>query len=219
MTQQTQRTLAYAGIAAGALGVVSAAVLMAWPAQVAPGPVRYPFTTTQFTVVQLWFFVHHFGLVAVLAGLALSGATGPNRVFRGAAWAAAAGALALALAELNAIGYANADYKAANAGFMGTAYGITSTVIGLGALVAGIGVARARRWTGWHRWIPLAVGIAEFVVVTPGIFMGFTAGRLAIGFWMLLFALLGWSLLTESTRPATARRGWGGAEVRAEVRS
>ena len=203
MSVTTQGRLGYAGLAAGALGVLSALVLLAWPPQVAPGPVHYPFTTTGFAIAQAWFFVHHFGLVAVLAALAVSGATGPGRVVRGGAWLAVAGALALALAELNAIAYANADFKAANAGFMGTAYGIASTAIGLGTLVAGVGVLRARRWTGWHRWVPLAIGVTEFVVLTPGLFLGFVAARLVIGFWMLLFGLLGWSVLAE----ARAARG------------
>ncbi len=37
-----------------------------------------------------------------------------------------------------------------------------------------------------------------FVVVTPGMFGGFVVARLAIGFWMLLFAALGWSVYVES---------------------
>lgn len=198
MSREAQRRLGYAGVAAGVLGVLSAGVLLAWPPQAAPGPVHYPFTVTGFAIAQAWFAVHHLGLVAALAGLALSGATGTGRIVRAGAWLAVGGAVALALAELNAITYASADFKAANAGFMGAAYGISSTAIGLGALVAGVGVLRTRRWTGWHRWVPLAIGLAEFLVLTPGLFMGFVAARLVIGFWMLLFALLGWSLLAEA---------------------
>lgn len=203
MSAKTQRGLAYAGIAAGVLGVLSAGVLLAWPPQAGPGPVHYPFTTAGFAVAQTWFFIHHFGLVAALLGLAISGATGHGRIVRGGAWLAVAGAAALALAELNAIRYADVDFNTANAGFMGIAYGLSSTAIGIGALAAGVGVLRARRWTGWHRWIPLSIGVAEFAVLTPGLFMGFTAARLVIGFWMFLFALLGWSLLAEA--PSSGR--------------
>lgn len=69
-------------------------------------------------------------------------------------------------------------------------------MIGLGTVIAGIAVVRARVWTGWARWVPLAIGVMHFVVVTPAIFSGgFVAGRLAIGSWMLLFGALGFALV------------------------
>lgn len=198
MSHRALSRAGYVGVAAGLLGALSAVVLLAWPPQVAPGPVRYPFTTTGFTLAQTWFFIHHLGLATVLAGLALSGATGRGRVYRGGAWLAVAGALALAGAELIAIGYANVDFEVANAGLMGAAYGISSTAVGAGALIAGVGVLRAGRWTGWRAWVPLAIGVAEFAVLTPSLFLGFTAARIGIGSWMLLFALLGWCLRAQS---------------------
>ncbi|MFN2465270.1 MAG: hypothetical protein ABR598_03280 [Candidatus Dormibacteria bacterium] len=197
MSRQVISRLAYAGIAAGVLGVLSAVVLLAWPPQVAPGPVHYPFTTNGFRVAQAWFFIHHLGLVAVLVGLAASGAAGSKRSARAGAWLAVAGAVGLTGAELLAIQYANVDFAKANSGLMGAAYGVSCTAIGAGMLVMGIGVVRARRWEGWHRWMPLAVGVVEFLVLTPGLFAGFVAARMVIGFWMLLFALLGWSLRAE----------------------
>ncbi len=100
------------------------------------------------------------------------------------------------------------------AGWMGTAYGITVTGIGLGMLVAAVGVVRAGAWSGWRRWTPLAIGLAVFIVVTPGIFSGFIVARLAIGFWMLLFAALGWSVYVESRRDLPAPAATGGARGR-----
>jgi len=47
--------------------------------------------------------------------------------------------------------------------------------------------------------MPLAIGIATFTVVIPGMFGGFVIARLAIGAWLLLFAALGWSLLRRVT--------------------
>ena len=203
MSREALARLGSIGVAAGALGAVSAAVLLLWPHQVAPGPVSYPFTSNGFRIAQAWFFVHHFGLIAVLAGLAGSGAAGAGRIARIGAWSAVAGAVMLAGAELLAIGYADTDFAVAYSGPMGAAYGIATTVIGAGMVAAGVAVLRAHRWTGWHRWIPLVIGVSEFVVLTPGIFAGFVAARLAIGSWMVLFGLLGWALRAESSVGAT----------------
>ncbi len=186
------------GLVTGGLGALSAVVLLLWPPQVPVGPVSHPFTTTGFLVAQAWFFVHHFGLVLVLVALAGSAALAGSRLARGGAWLAVIAMIGLSLAELLAMRYAAWDETAANAGWMGTAYGITVSAIGLGMVVAGVGVVRAAAWSGWRRWTPLAIGLAVFVVVTPGMFGGFVVARLAIGFWMLLFAALGWSVYVES---------------------
>jgi hypothetical protein len=192
------------GVAAGLLGALSALVMLLWPPQVAENLVSYPFTTVGFHIAQGWFFVHHFGLVLVLVALALSDAVGVGRVGRGGAWAAVIGMVALTFCELLAIRYADWPTDLANAGMMGTCYGISVTVIGLGMLAAGVGVLRAGVWHGWRRWTPLAIGIATFAVVTPGMFGGFVIARVAIGSWLLLLAALGWSLYVESRRFTTA---------------
>jgi hypothetical protein len=107
------------------------------------------------------------------------------------AWAAVIGMVALTFCELLAIRYADWPTDLANAGLMGTCYGISVTMIGLGMLAAGVGVLRAGVWHGWRRWTPLAIGIATFAVVTPGMFGGFVIARVAIGSWLLLLAALG----------------------------
>lgn len=201
------RLLSRAGIissVAAALGALSALVLLAWPPQVAGGVLSYPFTTAGHSIAQTWFFVQHLALALALVALATTGVVGTGRLPRAAAWVAVAGMVGLALTELLAIGYAEWDEEAANAGPMGAAYGICVTVIGLAMLVVGIVVLRARRWTGWRRWTPLVIGIATFTVLTPGMFGGFVIARLAIGFWMLLFAALGWSLHAERRPTATS---------------
>lgn len=187
------------GLVTGLLGALSALVLLVWPPQVAEHLVSYPFTTNGFYAVQAWFFVHHFGLVLVLVALAGSG-TATSRSARTGAWSAVVGMVLLTFAELLAMRYATWDDDTANAGLMGSTYGVAVTVIGLGLLVAGVGVLRAGVWSAWRRWAPLAIGVAAFAVVTPGMFGGFVIARLAIGFWMLLFGALGWALYVESRR-------------------
>lgn len=48
--------------------------------------------------------------------------------------------------------------------------------------------------------MPLVIGIATCVELTPGMFGGFVIARLAIGNWMLLFGALGQALREEAAR-------------------
>jgi hypothetical protein len=187
------------GIAVAITGVLSAAAMLAWPVQSPPELVRYPFTSSQFMAIQTWFFVHHLGMVAVLVGLARAGVTGDGRIARIGAWLAVAGTFLLAVQELaTGLLHGEALLATANEGAMGAGYGVSTNLIGLGMVVAGIGVVRARVWAGWARWVPLAIGVMHFVVVTPAIFSGnFVAARLAIGSWILLFGALGLALVRQ----------------------
>jgi hypothetical protein len=190
------------GVAAGVLGVASAALMLAWPAQAPAGVLHHPFTVTGFATIQTWFFVHHLGLTGLLVGLARSGAVGPGRVARAGGVVAVVGMLLLAAMELFAIRFAESTTQAANEGPMGAGYGITTSLVGLGMLAAGAGVLRAGAWSGWRRFIPLLLGVTLFTVVTPGMFGGFVIARLAIGSWMALFGALGWALVVETGRHA-----------------
>jgi hypothetical protein len=185
------------GIIVAVTGALSAAAMLAWPIQSPPDLVRYPFTMSQFQGIQTWFFVHHLGMVAVLIGLARSGVMGEGRIARIGAWLAVVGTFLLALQELvTGFRYGDAVLKVANEGALGAGYGVSTNLIGLGMLIAGIAVVRARIWTSWARWVPLAIGVVHFVIVTPAIFAGgFVAGRLAIGSWLLLFGALGHALV------------------------
>src|SRR5262245_27607978 len=100
-------------------------------------------------------------------------------------------------AELNCMLHPELTMERANAGSVGALYGISTNIMGLGFLIAGAGTLRAKIWSGWRRWMPLAIGIATFVELTPLVFAGFVWARLAIAFWFLLFAALGQSLRTE----------------------
>jgi len=204
MTRQQLSLAGRVGLVAGLLGALSALVMLAWPPQVPREQVSYPFTTDGFIVLQGWFFVHHWGLVLVLAALTLSSAIGHGRTARLGGWLAVGGMVMLTLAELLTMRYADWDNEVANAGLMGAAYGVSCTVIGVGMVAAGIGVLRAGVWSGWQRWMPMAIGVAVFAVVTPAMFGGFVVARLGIGSWMLLFAALGWSLHQHSRCSAPA---------------
>jgi hypothetical protein len=201
MSSRLLSRLGAAGVAAAILGVLSAALMLAWPPQVPEGVLSYPFTPAGFRVIQTWFFIHHWGLVAVVLGFALCGGIGRSQGARAGAWLALAGTLGLTFMELFAIQFAEWQLKAANEGVVGAGYGIATSLMGLGMLAAGVGVLRAGTWTGGWRFVPLAIGIWHFAVATPAIFSnGYVIARLAIAGWIALFGALGWALLLEARR-------------------
>lgn len=205
MSSEARARAGLIGLVTGIIGAGAAVVLLLWPRQVSDDLVSYPFTTAGFYVAQVVFFVHHLGLLVLVVAFARSAAFGEGRVARGGAWLAVAGTAALAAAELLAMRYATWDFTTANEGLMGAAYGIACNAVGLGMLAAGVGTLRRRVWSGWFKWTPLAVGVTQFVVLTPGMFGGFVVARLAIGTWMLTFAALGWGLYADARGTAPAR--------------
>ncbi|MFP4635760.1 MAG: hypothetical protein ACLFRD_07865, partial [Nitriliruptoraceae bacterium] len=67
------------------------------------------------------------------------------------------------------------------------------------------------RWRGWHRFVPLALGVYVIVPMGPLLVASDDLARLGIGGWMLGFAALGWALVataadqhTEQTDLTTA---------------
>jgi hypothetical protein len=182
----------------GIVGAALAVVLLAWPTDVDDSLLRYPFSENGFLTIQAVFAVHHLGLVVGVVALALSGAVGTGKVARTGAWLLVAGTVMLTGSEVLTMRYVDWTNEAANEGLMGAAYGVSCTVMGIGAIMAGAGVLRAKVWSGWRAWTPMVIGVAQFVMLTPGMFGGFVIARLVIGAWMLMFAALGWSLYAES---------------------
>ena len=96
---------------------------------------------------------------------------------------------------------ATSSYPSPGTDFMDMAYGVASILIGVGLTLAGLAVVRAGEWTGRRRFVPLICGVAVFVIVIPGVFGPFLAGRMAIVVWMLMFSALGWALYTRARIP------------------
>lgn len=198
MTDLSLRRSGLVCLVTGIVGAALAVVLLAWPTDVDDSLLRYPFSENGFLTIQAVFAVHHLGLVVGVVALALSGAVGAGKVARTGAWLLVAGTVMLTGSELLTMRYVDWTSDAANEGLMGAAYGVSCTVMGIGAIMAGVGVLRAKVWSGWRAWTPMVIGVAQFVMLTPGMFGGFVIARLVIGAWMLMFAALGWSLYAES---------------------
>ncbi|TDO54463.1 hypothetical protein EV643_101252 [Kribbella sp. VKM Ac-2527] len=189
------RTAGTIGLWAGLLGAASGILLIVYPAAVSDDRFSYPFTASGFTLIQSFFFVQHVCIAVLIAALWISGAAGRGRIGRIGVGGSVLWMLGLGVTELVAISAKDSPYPSPRTDTIEALYGVTSTGIGVFLIIAGIAVLRARQWTGWQRWLPLALGVYVFVPLTPGLFGPFWLGRLVITVWMLLFALLGWTVL------------------------
>lgn len=181
-------------LAAGILGAVSGIFLAAYPGQVSEDMFSYPLTAGGFTVLQVWFFVQHLGLLAGIAALVRAAVTAPGRSTRWGVGLAVFGMALLAVTELIAITARNSTYPGDGTGLLDVLYGVSSVAVGVGLILAGIAVRRGGRWSGWRGLVVLVAGIFVFVPMMPALVGPFVLARLAITVWMLLFAALGYAL-------------------------
>ncbi|MGH3384973.1 MAG: hypothetical protein ACRDO1_10380 [Nocardioidaceae bacterium] len=181
-------------VAAGILGAASGIVLALYPGQVSEDLLSYPLTAGGFTVIQIWFFVQHVGLLAGIAALTRAETLAEGRSARWGTGLAVSGMALLAVTELIAITARNSTYPGDGTGLLDALYGVSSLAVGVGLILAGIAVRRRGRWTGWRGLVVLVAGIFVFVPMTPALLGPFVLARLAITVWMLLFAALGYAL-------------------------
>lgn len=181
-------------LAAGILGAVSGIVLAVYPGQVSEDMFSYPLTAGGFTVIQVWFFVQHLGLLAGIAALARAEAMAPGRSALWGTGLAVSGMALLAVTELIAITARNSTYPGDGTGLLDALYGVSSVAVGVGLILAGSAVRRRGQWTGWRGLVVLVAGIFVFVPMLPALMGPFVIARLAITVWMVLFAALGYAL-------------------------
>ena len=177
-TTALRRTGGWALVLAALTGAAAGVFLAFVPAAVADDRFSFPLTPGGFTAIQVFFFVHH---LAIAWGLLAVWPAG----YQGRGWLAVVGAVGavgsmalLAVQELVAISVANAAYPSPETGTVESVYGVLSMLIGVALIVFGIAAARARRWSGWQRWVVLVLGIFVIVPLTPAIFGPFVVASL-----------------------------------------
>ena len=204
---KTAGLLCLIGAVIGAIGGIVTAFI---PPAVSSDWYSYPYTPMGFRVAELVFILNHVLLLVGILGLARSGAAGTGLLGRVGLWISVVGMATLTVCEVGAVTLATSPYPTPRTDFLDMSYGVASILIGVGLVLAGVAVARAGEWGGWQRFVALICGVAVFVIVIPGVFGPFLAGRLAITVWMLMFAALGWALYTRARisrverAPATA---------------
>lgn len=185
-------------LGAGLVGAAQALILLAWSPQVSGVRYSYPFTGFGYAVAQTSFFLQHLPLISGVAALLALPAARASRTARIAIWTAVVGLMLLTAMELIATLAYDAEMDSSLATLVNNLYGPPVILIGAGLVVAGIALIRqdTSAWVG-ARWVPalvLLLGVYVFVALTPAIMGSFVAGRLGIGGWMLLFAVLGYGL-------------------------
>jgi hypothetical protein len=143
----------------------------------------------------------HVGELATFIALGLAGAAGTGLLGRLGIGVGVLGALLLAFAEVTTL---------SAPGTSETLFAIAPTLVGIGLVLAGIAVVRTGRWTGWRRWVTLALGVYVFVVLTPLIITSggppappAIAGLLV---WQVLWVLIAVAVVVEAQRPALSRQ-------------
>ncbi len=155
-------------LVAGILGAASGVFLSVYPGQVPDDRYSYPLTAAGFVAIQLWFGVHHLGLLAGIAAQGPADVLGSGKAGRWGVRLGVAGMALLALAEVLAV-TARHEVVGEGTALLDTLYGVSTTVIGVGLVVAGLAVRRAGRWTGWRGNVVLVAGIWVFVPMIPAL--------------------------------------------------
>lgn len=192
-------------LAAGLVGAAQAIIVLAWSPQVPEDRYSYPFTGFGFVVAQTSFFLQHLPLVVGVAALLRLPVMRDSRTARIATGAAVVGLILLSVNELITIAAYDAATDSSLAMLVTNLYGPPVILIGAGLVVAGAVLLRQGSAAfGGARWIPVVVlglGVYVFVPLTPAIMGSFTAGRLGIGGWMLVFGVLGYGLTRLADQP------------------
>jgi hypothetical protein len=190
----------------GLLGAAEVPVVLAWTPQVSDDRFSYPFNSLWYVVAEASFALQH--MLLVPGGLALLWlpAVRASATARIATQAAATGLVLLVIMELSALSLYDAAKDSTLATVIATLFLLPVMLIGVGLTAAGIALLRrgTAGWTG-ARWLPAAVlapGVYVFVVLIPTMEAPDPVGRLSIGGWMLMFAVLGYGLTRIDSRHA-----------------
>ena len=190
----------------GLLGAMEVLVTLAWSPQVSEDRFSYPFNSLWYFVAEASYVLQH--MLLVPGGLALLWlpAVRASATARIATQAAVTGLFLLVVMELSTLSLYDAARDSTLATVIATLFLLPVLLIGVGLTVAGVALLR-RGTAGWAgaRWPPFAIlapGVYVFVALAPTMNASDTVGRLGIGGWMLLFAVLGYGLTRIDGRHA-----------------
>ena len=137
--------------------------------------------------------VSHLLLLVGVVGLVRSGAAGRGGLAASGLWLTLLGLALNSVAEFAwLIGTSAID----------ALFGMSALAITLGLILAGVAMVRGGRWTGSHRFTPLACGLYIPLVVGPAFALPGLLPHYAIGGWGVCWLLLGLAQRAEATPQA-----------------
>lgn len=168
---------------------------MAWVANGTLGLDAAPGSDGFYVTETVWLGVHAL-VLGGLVGLDRLGVTGDLRWGKIGLRLAIAGRILFLTAESVAIAVASDDLPL---------FPAAAVTTGLGMLAAGAAIIRARRLTGWQRYLPITVGAYPFIFMFPVLAVTGERPDLAITAWGLTFigvAIALWPANKHLTLPA-----------------
>jgi len=149
---------------------------------------------TTFRVWEAVFVLLQILLLIGVVGLARSGATGAGSLGPVGLGIAIFGRATFVLAEIHGFAIGSDDSPLLPLGALTT---------GMGMVVVGFAAMRARRWSGWHRPMPLLAGLYPFIAMFPILAATGQPPELTIALWGVLWLLLGLAMRAEASAPAS----------------
>lgn len=189
--------LARITLVAGALGVASAAAVLATPPMVSPGQFSTPFTPTGHVIAQAVFAGQHVLMLAGVIGLSRLAPWSLSRRWRAGLVLAGSALVLLVGCEIFGMFAASATDDSAIAGAVSAAYGLPTVAVGIGFALAGWVVGRRRLLT-WGAWLPFCFGMWVFIPLLPALMAPDVYGRLALGGWFVVYLLVGVALRRQA---------------------
>lgn len=186
----------------GLLGVIEGIVTLSWAPQVPEERFSYPFDEFWFVIAELAYAFQHVLLLAGGVALLRLPVVRASRVALIATRVAVTGLVLLVVAELSALSLYDAAMDSTLTTVITSLFTLPILLIGAGLTVAGAALLRrgAGREAGTRRLATAvsAPGVYTFLVLVPTVNLPDPVGRIGIGGWMLLFAVLGYALIRES---------------------
>lgn len=197
----------WAALIAGLFGTAAAVFLILVPPAVPDTVFSYPLTAAGHLAIQIIFGVQH-----LVAGFALwafwrSGLAGPGRFAAVSGITSAAVFALFGIWEVVAGAFGNEPYPSPTTDRIDGVYGTLSLLTAVSLVVFGIAAVRARVLGTMSRWLVFAFGAFLIVPGLPLVFLDFTLGRVVIAVWLLILALLGWSMLRWAAQTAHTTTG------------
>ncbi|MGB4778828.1 hypothetical protein [Microbacterium sp.] len=199
-SERIARAGGWASVIAGVFGAAAAVVLIFIPPAVPETVFSHPLTPEGHLLVQVVFGVHHFVAAYGLWAFWRAGLGGTGRLANITGIGSTVVFALFGVWEIVVGAFGGEPYPTPTTDVIDGVYGTLSLLIAVLLVLFGVAAARARVLGPVTRWFMLGFGVFLIVPGLPLLSMGFVVGRLVIAAWLLILALVGWTMLQWSAQ-------------------